>query len=162
MIVIYAFSSCVYFDGPRGSVLYGERQSEDGRTRKSAALMKQKLLKGIVLLLLTYTGAELAFPEFCREGSLSVVVAQGAETASRGDSVDAVVLDVESSAPGIPNEDRQKPNDEDCFCCCAHVMPSPLFVDPVVAEQVSLAYTPAAVSIPTGSLHAPYHPPRFA
>lgn len=124
--------------------------------------MKQKLLKGVVLLLLTYTGAELAFPEFCREGPLSVVVAQSAETTSRADSVDSLVRK-ESTAPGIPNDERQKPaNDEDCFCCCAHVMPSPLFVDPAVAEPVSLAYTPAAVSIPTGSLHAPYHPPRSA
>ena len=132
--------------------------------------MKQKLFRGIVLLFLIHPAAELAFPQFCGEmtrsflGSGSVAVAaQRIPTGSASRSISGgVIQKAESTLPGVPNKDSELPKDEDCFCCCAHVMPSPLFVDPETAQLVLLFDIQAPASIPTGSVHTPYHPPRSA
>ena len=132
--------------------------------------MKQKLFRGIVLLFLIHAAAELAFPQFCGEmtssffGSGSVAVAgEHIPTGSASRSISGgVIQKAESTLPGVPNKDSELPKDEDCFCCCAHVMPSPLFVDPETAQLVLLFDSQAPASIPTGSVHTPYHPPRSA
>ena len=132
--------------------------------------MKQRLFRGIVLLFLIHTAAELAFPQFCGEmsssffGSGSVAVAaERVLPGSASPSISGgVIQKAESTLPGVPNKDSELPKDEDCFCCCAHVMPSPLFVDPETAQLVLLSDIQAPASIPTGSVHTPYHPPRFA
>ena len=132
--------------------------------------MKQKLFRGIVLLFLIHTAAELAFPQFCGEmtssflGSSSVTVAAErlpARTASPS-ILGEVTQRAESTLPGVPSNDSEMPRDEDCFCCCTHVVPSPLFVDSETAQLVLLSDIQAPASIPTGSLHAPYRPPRSA
>lgn len=132
--------------------------------------MKQKLFRGIVLLFLIHTAAELAFPQFCGEmtssffGSGSVAVA--AERLPAGTTSPSIsgflTQKAEGTLPGVPNKDSELPKDEDCFCCCAHVMPSPLFVDPETAQLVLLFDIQAPASIPNGSVHTPYHPPRSA
>ena len=132
--------------------------------------MKQKLFRGIVLLFLIHPAAELAFPQFCGEmtrsffGSGSVVgAAEHIPTGSTSRSISGgVIQKSESTLPGVPNKDSELPKDEDCFCCCAHVMPSPLFVDPETAQLVLLFDIQAPASIPTGSVHTLYHPPRSA
>ena len=132
--------------------------------------MKQNVFRGIVLLFLIHTAAELAFPQYCRElprsflgsGSVAVAVERApAETISPSIS-GFLTQKAESTLPGVPSNDSEMPKDEDCFCCCAHVMPSPLFVDPETARLVLLFDMPAPASIPTGSVHTPYHPPRSA
>lgn len=131
--------------------------------------MKQRLFRGIVLMFLVYTGFEVAFPQFCGEkavgilGNSSVTFSSeryGSNKASA--SISAAARRDPQGLPSIPQEDRDTPKDEDCFCCCAHVMPSPVFVDPKASELVLLPSTQPEVSIPTASLRAPYHPPRSA
>lgn len=132
--------------------------------------MKQRLFRGIVLLFLIHTAAELAFPQFCGEMSSSffgfgsvAVAAERIPTGSASRSISGgVIQKAESTLPGVPNKDSELPKDEDCFCCCAHVMPSPLFVDPETAQLVLLFDIQAPASIPTGSVHTPYHPPKSA
>lgn len=130
--------------------------------------MKQKLFRGIVLLFLIYTGVELAFPQFCGEKvvgvfgprSLAFAVERLGEPSV---SIFArIVKNPEKTSPGVPREERDMPVDEDCFCCCAHVMPSPLFVNPGAAELALLPGVQRRISIPTAPLHLPYHPPRSA
>ena len=132
--------------------------------------MKQKLFRGIVLLFLVYTAVELAFPQFCGEGPIGILGARSIVLAADQVSSDKivpsrsefVVKNSETTSPGLPQRDHEIPNDEDCFCCCAHVMPSRLFVNPETSALVISAGLQGRVSIPTGSLHAPYHPPRSA
>ena len=132
--------------------------------------MKQKLFRGIVLLFLIHPAAELAFPQFCGEmtrsffGSGSVALAaEHIPMGSTSRSISGgVIQKAESTLPGVPDKDSELPKDEDCFCCCAHVMPSPLFVDPETAQLVLLFDIQVPASIPTGSVHTPYHPPRSA
>lgn len=129
--------------------------------------MKQKLFRGIVLLFLVYTGVELAFPQFCGERSLSILGASSVLLADQRSSAKtaastSVMQNSETTSPGLPEQDQEIPKDEDCFCCCAHVMPSPLFVNPDTSALVISSGLQNRVSIPTGSVHAPYHPPRSA
>ena len=132
--------------------------------------MKQKLFRGIVLLFLIYTGVELAFPQFCGEKTTSIPgvssVAFGAERAPADKTLASVSKSITSSPelalPGIPHEDRETPKDEDCFCCCAHVVPGGIFACPDTVELASIASAQHTVAVPTATLLAPYHPPRFA
>lgn len=130
--------------------------------------MKQKLFRGIVLLFFIYTAAELAFPQFCGEKAVSILGVRSVALASEQPSSDntlastSVMKNSETTLPGLPRQDQEIPNDEDCFCCCAHVMPSPLFVNPETSALVISSGLQGRVSIPAGSLHAPYHPPKSA
>lgn len=130
--------------------------------------MKQKLFRGIVLLFLVYTGLELAFPQFCGEKSITILGSSGVLAAERlpSDKSASVSKSVtnspEAALPGIPQEDREVPKDEDCFCCCAHVVPAGIFAGPETVELTSLASLQHTLAVPTASLLAPYHPPRFA
>ena len=130
--------------------------------------MKQKLFRGIVLLFLIYTAVELASPQFCGEratgilGNRSVVLAAEASDEASASARESVTNNSEGTLPTSPRRDNDVPDDDDCFCCCAHVMPSPLFFNP---ETSALAIPPDLqhrICIPTASLRAPYHPPRFA
>lgn len=115
-------------------------------------------------------GGGLAFPQFCGEMSSSFFgfssMAVAAERLPAGTASPSILSGVtqkaESTLPGVPSNDSEMPKDEDCFCCCAHVMPSPLFVDPETSQLVLLYDIQAPASIPTGSVHTPYHPPRSA
>ena len=131
--------------------------------------MKQRLFRGIVLLFLVYTGFELAFPQFCGEKAVSILGASSVTFAAEPNRSDKASAYISASArsdaqglPSIPQEDRDTPKDEDCFCCCAHIVPSPTFVDPGASELVLLPSMHPEVSVPTASLRTPYHPPRFA
>ena len=130
--------------------------------------MKQQLFRGIVLLFLIYTAVELAFPQFCREKVIGILGPGSEAFASerlREPSVtfsQRVIRNRETTSPGFPNEDREIPSDEDCFCCCGHVMPSPEFVNPDATQLALLPSLQIRISIPTAPLRLPYHPPRFA
>ena len=132
--------------------------------------MKQKLFRGIVLLFLVYTGLELAFPQFCGEKAIGLLGTSSIALATDRIPSDKVVASVSTSVtrnsqttlPGLPHEDREMPKDEDCFCCCAHVVPAGIFAGPETVELASLASSQHRVAVPTASLLAPYHPPRFA
>ena len=131
--------------------------------------MKEKLFRGIVILFLIYPAVELAYPEFCGEsavsilGGRSVVLAahQLPSASTSASTAESVTRNSERSLPQLPR-DNDVPDDEDCFCCCAHVMPSPLFVNPETSALAVLSGLQPRVSIPTASLGAPYHPPRSA
>ena len=132
--------------------------------------MKQKLFHGIVLLFLIYTAVELAFPQFCREKSISVLGADSVVLATEQPSLnktsaltqESIARNSDESLPKTPSRDSNVPDNDDCFCCCAHVVPSPLFVNPETSVLVVPSGLQHPVSIPTASLRAPYHPPRSA
>ena len=131
--------------------------------------MKQKLFRGIVLLFLIYTAVELAFPQFCGERAISILGARSVVLAAEQLPIDQSssstpeigTRNSESTQPKAPPRDNGETDDEDCFCCCAHVMPSPLFVNPETLALVTQSGSQPRISIPIASLRAPYHPPRL-
>lgn len=119
--------------------------------------MKHRLFRGVVLLFLVYTAVEFAFPQFCGERAFSIV---GSTTAASVRESGLQLSQRDSSES--PRPDNDLPDNDDCFCCCGHVMPSPPFVNPQRSAMVALSDQLDPVSIPDASLGAPYHPPRSA
>lgn len=114
----------------------------------------------IAILFLLHSGADMLFPQLCNEesfgGSLSNTVLA---TTHDAEAVLAVIASSE-----LPDDQRSGPEhrDEDCFCCCAHVMPSPVFASPADAELVISTSTVHRILVPSAPSDNPYHPPRSA
>ncbi len=121
-------------------------------------LQKSQLLRVIAILFLLHSGADMLFPQLCNEESFG-----GSLSSTLVSSTHSDVLAVTASSE-LPREQPSDPQhtDEDCFCCCAHVMPSPVFESPDDAELVISRSTVARISIPSAPSDNPYPPPRLA
>ena len=87
----------------------------------------------VVVALLFWAGADLAFPQLCAEDSAA------AQTQS-GPASDA------------------SPRQDDCFCCCHHVVPVILDSPTVLVECIDPPDAQAA-GAPIGMVRAVFHPP---
>lgn len=127
-------------------------------------LRKGRLVRAVALLFLFHTAVDLVFPQFCSEEPVNIAINQSlpVSKAATIDETDALV------AASLPNDsdDRQPsdapPRDEDCFCCCTHVMASHGFVNPENVELKLPAKAQPDISILSAPPNNPYHPPRFA
>jgi hypothetical protein len=132
--------------------------------KSSQSLMRMdRLRRGIAIFLLAMAFFDMAivdlfFPQLCGDDQVSFLAAGPVESTEK-------VAD-EFAAPGNhdsqPDQDSdQSTTDEDCFCCCSHIIPSP---------HVSLAALngppppddPAIASLPSPPPHGPFHPPRLS
>ncbi len=126
-------------------------------------LGKGRLVRVVAFLFLFHTGVDLLFPQLCSEEPFNITVNQSLfgsrETVS--DETSAIVT---ASLPYESQEEQRpdQPREEDCFCCCTHVMASRGFVNPQNAELKVLASSPQDISVPSAPINNPYHPPRFA
>lgn len=125
-------------------------------------LSKGRLVPVVALLFLFHTGVDLLFPQLCSEEPVSIAVNQSlpvSKNAINGETS----AQFAKSLPNDSGEDRRSdpPRDEDCFCCCTHVMPSPGFVNPESAELKLPNNSTKNALIPSAPLNTPYHPPRF-
>jgi hypothetical protein len=63
--------------------------------------------------------------------------------------------------PPPDSRPSQGPLEDECFCCCQHVVPQPGFAPPHQARSVKVALGPFEIVVsPTGD--PPDHPPRFS
>ena len=124
---------------------------------------RSQLLRVIAMLFLLHAGVDMLFPQLCNEdepfgGSFSSTWLVATNDTDAGK---AFAVDGSSQFPDDqPNNPQQR--DEDCFCCCTHVMPSPVFASPDDAELVISRSTVTRVFIPAAPSDNPYHPPRLA
>lgn len=123
-------------------------------------LRKSQLLRVIAMVFLLHSGVDLLFPELCNDEpfsngfmSSSVVDHNSRET--------AFVENGSSKSQGDEHSDTQH-KDEDCFCCCTHVMPSSAFARLDDTELVISSSTAQRIAIPSAPSDNPYHPPRLA
>jgi hypothetical protein len=122
--------------------------------------MRQSYLcRGIAIFFFVFTVADLANPHLCAEemGLSSLPVSAVPEKDN------TVVI---SAARAVSHSHHKEspapePADEDCFCCCSHILPSLHFVvESMLLEPVD---TDAMISsLPTGPPHKPYRPPRLS
>lgn len=124
-----------------------------------------RIVRAVALFFVLFTGADIAMPQYFCAGEevaglpLSHVAATPAEAADPGTERSAVPAP-EDPLPGqVPDE---APHEEDCFCCCAHVLPGLAFTRSATAELRSPEPPQKQQSLPTPPLQLPYHPPRFA
>ena len=125
-----------------------------------------RLLRAVAVFFLLYTGADIALPQYFCAGEAAglpdVVVAStatggGAHTRTGGD---VTLSDVKDSRPGRP--EQEAPHDEDCFCCCAHILTGLAFAVVETTELKSPPSSPEERSVLSPPLPLQYRPPRFA
>lgn len=131
-----------------------------GNNRKSKC---RRLFRATALLFLIYTGVDLIFPQICCEEPVGAATTQSfalygeVKTANR-----STVASFDTSEESRNQQGSEVPcRDEDCFCCCAHVMPSPPFVEPGAADSNLGKGIGPRLSIISAPLNTPDHPPRF-
>lgn len=131
-----------------------------GNNRKSR---RSRLFRATALLFLIYTGVDLIFPQICCEEPVGAATTQSFAPSGEVATVNrSTVASFDISEETRNQQGSEVPcRDEDCFCCCAHVMPSPLFVEPsAAASNLGKGIRPR-LSIISAPLNTPDHPPRF-
>ena len=129
-------------------------------------IAKGRLVRSVAILFLLYTGLDIACPQLCSEGLVSLAAAS--ETARSdinepesaiGENVGAVSVREDSRQNG-PTE--QKSQEEDCFCCCAHIVPGVAYVAPTHSDLKFPRSVPGSTAVLTPPLFGTFRPPRFA
>ncbi len=127
--------------------------------RPSKPLMTARVVRVIAILLLVYTGADLTVPQFCSEEmGLRKFAEASASTDIRTEA--AFATGASESTQDPPSERTH--SDEDCFCCCAHVLPGHATAMVAVPELNSGFPALKKIDVASPPLQGPYHPPRFA
>ncbi len=126
-------------------------------------LRKGRLVRAVALLFLFHTGVDLLFPQLCSEEPVNIPINQSSPVSKETINDETSGL-VALSLPNDSDEDQRSdpPRDEDCFCCCTHVMASPGFVNPGNAELKQPNSSQQNISVLSAPPNDPYHPPRFA
>lgn len=123
-------------------------------------LFNGRFARFIVILFLAYAGVDIANPQLCNDefAPPPVLLASNVERRAEELSTEISVGDSEET------EQREQPSaphsEDDCFCCCTHVLPG-ITTHPNGASDVlsqGLTLTPQLVT--SAHLMALYHPPR--
>ena len=128
-------------------------------------LMKPgRLRRGIVIFFLIFTFADLTLidllsPQSCSDDGFGALAILG-ELQSDGDCTEKTFI---GAADDSHQEKSSEPDctGEDCFCCCAHVMPA--FPAPPQQLEAKSHVTAARLApLPSSPPDNPFHPPRFS
>ena len=124
-----------------------------------------RVVRAVAFFFVLFTGADIALPQYFCGGEevgglpLSHVAVTPAEAADPGTERSAVPAPADPLPGQVPDE---APHEEDCFCCCAHVLPALAFTRAATAELRSPEPPQKQQSLPSAPLQLPYHPPRSA
>lgn len=137
-----------------------------GLTKSPNKRRCRRLARVLAVFFLLYTGADILLPQyFCGGEELGNVpihaTAANLPNVTATKSSDVALYTSQHSRLGQSPE-REAPHEEDCFCCCAHVLPSIGFGNldyTEVTNQCAHARSDRLLSPP---LQSTYHPPRFA
>ena len=122
-----------------------------------------KLFRAIAILFLLYTGADLLVPQVCaEERGLTTIEANDLQATSPdlASYVSSLASDTSNKEHNQFPEQQQR--DEDCFCCCAHIIPGSVFHGSSISEIVSISLPTKQALVPLQLPKAYFHPPRFA
>jgi hypothetical protein len=118
--------------------------------------MTTRMVRAIAILFLLYTAVEITVPQFCSEG---LCVLSISEAAGESTSLSVVSPGTDNTQEGLPSE--QPSSDEDCFCCCAHVVPERAVAVIAVSDLMPSLAVQRKFDLPSPPLQSPYHPPRL-
>lgn len=121
---------------------------------------RQRAMRCIAILFLLYTAIDLADPQMCSEEAISLTTAQ---VSVARDSFKPTAVAISADDDSSRNQPaKHESQDEDCFCCCAHIVPGIPFVTPNVLELKSAFQMQIVTAAPPSELETLYHPPRFS
>jgi hypothetical protein len=136
-------------------------------TLSQSLLRLDRLRRGIAIFLLAFASFDMAvvdvfFPQICGDEQT---------LPSLNTSVEAPYTMIEKAAAELASmrghssqtgqDSHQSLADEDCFCCCSHIIPSP-HINVVALDCLPQLDDPAITSLPLPHPHGPFHPPRLS
>jgi hypothetical protein len=127
-------------------------------------ITRERIVRVIAIFFLFYTGADLMAPQVCSEdlgGTSSEALVAVSVDQSDNDLQLASVTKRDSDSQDKDTRQPVSP-DEDCFCCCAHVLPGVHFVPGENKEKPALHPVYRSNRLPSSPPHKAYHPPRLA
>ena len=120
-------------------------------------LFSGRFAQFIVILFLAYAGVDIANPQLCNDefAPPSVLLAERrAEEPLTGISIGDSEKNEQREQPSAPH------SEDDCFCCCTHVLPGLTTQPNGASDAISQGLTLAPQSVTSAHLMALYHPPR--
>lgn len=125
---------------------------------------RRRIFRGIAILFLLYTGVDLFNPQLCSEEAGLASPQRIARRASVDTSIAYLGAVERGTKESNDNQTPDKPvsQDEDCFCCCAHVVPGTVFDGGSISEIRLNAVATQLIVIPLLLQDTHYHPPRIA
>jgi hypothetical protein len=123
--------------------------------------VKPRIVRGLAVLFLLFTLLDIASPPACCENAELLSAAHDNYSRSVAEAPNQDTSTPISSESGSEQSPEKNCCDEDCCLFCVHMLP----VKALGAELVLDLNSPSAVLneafIPSPSLDATYHPPRF-
>lgn len=123
-------------------------------------LFSGRFARCIVILFLAYAGVDIANPQLCNDefAPPSVLLASNVDRHAEEASTGVSILNSEESEQG--GQPSAPHSEDDCFCCCTHVLPA-LTTHPNGAfDAISQGLTLTPQSATSAHPNALYHPPR--
>lgn len=123
-------------------------------------LFDGRFARVIVILFLVYAGVDIANPQLCSDefAPRSVLLASNTERRAEEPSTAIFIGNSEET------EQREEPSaphsEDDCFCCCTHVLPGLTTHPNGASDVVSQGLMLIPQSVTSAHLNALYHPPR--
>lgn len=123
-------------------------------------MRRMYVVRGIALFFVLFTFADLGFPQvFCPE-EFGALVSEASHPSSSSNVVAVMRACDPSSGDMLPGNDTS--HEEDCFCCCGHVLPTSFAFNNSLRVTIS-ARTSDKHNPPTVASHSGiYRPPRIA
>jgi len=125
----------------------------------------------LAVLLLGYALFDLAVidliaPQRCNDGFTTMAYAAPARNAAERSDQNAALAVAISNQASLSKQDSHSDSspastDEDCFCCCSHIMPG-CPVNHVTLNTAPRVGIPAIESLPSSPTQDTFHPPRLA
>ena len=122
-----------------------------------------RLRRGTAVFLLAFAFFDMAivdvfFPQTCGEQQMSLPSA-GPVDFTEESAGEKIAVKNHDSRPS--HDSHEYSPDEDCFCCCSHIIPSP-HVNVITLNSPPQAGDPAITSLPSAPPRGAYHPPRHS
>jgi hypothetical protein len=122
-----------------------------------------RLWRGIAIFLLAFVWFDLTVvdffsPELCGDEQVSFFFTSPAKSTE-----DAIVeTRAGQTQDSQPDQDsHQSPIDEDCFCCCSHIIPG-VRINIAVLNRQPQPFDQAITDLPSAPPHGTFHPPRLS
>lgn len=124
--------------------------------RRRRAVQRAVSILLLALCFIDLTVIDVFHPQLCEEGNILPIATASAAINNKDSSALTASTGGSHQAP-----EESTPAADDCFCCCAHVLPCREFRIPALALNPALA-SPPAVKVPISPLAELFHPPRIA
>lgn len=128
------------------------------------SMMTGRVARVIAVFFLLYTGADLTVRQFCSdEFCVPRIVEASASADSRSSYTARLAVAAANTSDSRGNQPSEPPSlDEDCFCCCTHVLPGSALAVIAISEWEPALTELRNISLPSPPLRRTFHPPRFA